>query len=248
MKRAYFNAKIEESDAPTFVCLPAEDPEHENMCGRLLRHMCGTRGAADGWQEEYSTMLLSLGFQQGVSCPNVFHYAGRQIHTSVHGDDFTSEGGKLALDWFESEGARKYEITISPRLGPGPDDAKEGTCLNRVIRWCEGRIEYEADPRQAETLIAECGLEGAKTTATPGVKCSFHELEEDKPLEPRLCIPFRGSAARAKYLAADRVDAQYACKEVCRWMSSPTGKSWQALGRICRYFAGAPRLVHTYPQ
>mgnify|MGYP000662494505 CR=1 FL=1 len=43
IKRAYFNAKIEESDPPTFVCLPSEDPEHDIMCGRLLRHMYGTR-------------------------------------------------------------------------------------------------------------------------------------------------------------------------------------------------------------
>jgi hypothetical protein len=28
IKQAYFNAKIEESDPPTFVCLPSEDPEH----------------------------------------------------------------------------------------------------------------------------------------------------------------------------------------------------------------------------
>jgi hypothetical protein len=31
-------------------------------------------------------------------------------------------------------------------------------------------------------------------------------------------------------------------------MSSPTERSWQALKRVCRYFAGAPRLVYTYPQ
>ena len=133
-KRAYFNAKTEESDAPTFVTPPNEDPDSETMFGRLLRHMYGTRGAAYGWQEECSTMLLGLGFTQGVSCPNVFHHADRKIHTSVHGDDFTSEGGKLALDWFETEVARKYEFTISPRLGPGPNDAKEGACLNRIIR------------------------------------------------------------------------------------------------------------------
>ena len=193
-------------------------------------------------------MLLSLGFTQGVSCPNVFHHAERKIHTSVHGDDFTSEGGKLALDWFETEVANKYEITISPRLGPGPDDAKEGSCLNRIMRWCEGRIEYEADPRQAEKLAAECGLEGAKAVATPGVKSSFHELEEDTPLEPRLHTAFRGSAARANYLAADRLDAQFACKEVCRWMSSPSHHAWQALKRICRFLQGLPRVVYTYPQ
>ena len=189
-------------------------------------------------------MLLGLGFQQGVSCPNVLHHPERQIHTSVHGDDFTSEGGKRALDWFETEVAKRYEITISPRLGPGPDDAKEGTCLNRVIRWCTGRIEYEADPRQAEKLAAECGLEGAKPMATPGVKSSFHELEEDKPLEPRLHTAFRGS----NDLAADRLDAQFACKEVCRWMSNPSERAWQALKRICRFLQGLPRVVHTYPQ
>ena len=74
IKRAYSNAKIKEGDAPTFVTLPGEGPGSEHMCGRLLRHMYGTRGAADGWQEEYSTMLLSLGFQQGLSCPTVFHH------------------------------------------------------------------------------------------------------------------------------------------------------------------------------
>ena len=92
-------------------------------------------------------MLLSLGFQQGLSCPNVFQHKAKGIHTSVHGDDFTSEGGKIALDWFESEVAKHYEITVSPRLGPGPEDAKEGSCLNRIIRWCDGRFELLCLPR-----------------------------------------------------------------------------------------------------
>ena len=84
--------------------------------------------------------------------------------------------------------------------------------------------------------------------ATPGVKSSFHDLEEDKPLEARLHTAFRGSAARANYLAADRLDAQFACKEVCRWMSSPSERAWQALKRICRFLQGLPRVVYTYPQ
>ena len=46
--------------------------------------------------------------------------------------------------------------------------------------------------------------------ATPGVKSSFHELEGDKPLADRLHTAFRGSAARSNYLAADRLDAQFA--------------------------------------
>ena len=72
------------------------------MCGELLRHMYGTRMAADGWQEEYSTLLVRSGFQQGMACPNVFCHEGRQLRCSVHGDVFTTVGGSRDLDWFEN--------------------------------------------------------------------------------------------------------------------------------------------------
>jgi hypothetical protein len=78
--RAYFNAKIDPESLPVFVELPHEDEDHGS---KLLRHMYGTRGAADGWQEEYSTMLLALGFTQGESCPNVFWHHAKDICCSV---------------------------------------------------------------------------------------------------------------------------------------------------------------------
>ena len=58
VKRAYFNAQIDPSEPETFVQLPREDSDHESMCALLLRHMYGTRAAADGWQEECSTVLV----------------------------------------------------------------------------------------------------------------------------------------------------------------------------------------------
>ena len=50
IKRAYCKAKIDPEASPCFVELPPEDPDHDKMCGQLLRHMYGTRAAADGWQ------------------------------------------------------------------------------------------------------------------------------------------------------------------------------------------------------
>ena len=145
--RAYFNAKIEEGKE-VYVQLPNEDPDAPNMCAKLLRHMYGTRAAADGWQEEYSAALVAeMGFVQGVSSPCVFRHPQRQVALSVHGDDFTAAGAKEELDWFEAELRRKYELTAQARIGPSPEDAKEATVLNRVVRWCEHDIEYEADPR-----------------------------------------------------------------------------------------------------
>ena len=248
VKRAYFNATIDPEEPPTFVQLPAEDPDADTMCAQLLRHMYGTRPAADGWQEEYSTLLVSLGFRQGDACPNAFFHPVRRIACSVHGDDFTSSGPADALDWLEGAIGEHYELDIGPRLGPGPSDAKEGRVLNRIIRWCGDRIEYEADPRQIERLVSECGLEGAKGVATPGVKPTFKQLEEATEIPAHLATAFRGAAARGNYLAADRLDVQFACKEVCRWMSKPTVHAWEALKRVGRFLNAAPRLVYEYRQ
>ena len=139
---------------------------------------------------------------------------------------------------------QSYELTVQPRLGPGPQDAKEGLILNRVVRYTEDGLEYEADPRQAEKLILECGLAESNTAATPGVRLSFAETEQDTPLRQELHSAFRGSAARGNYLAADRIDIQFAAKEVCRWMAKPSDQSWAALKRVCRDLIGLPRLVY----
>ena len=58
---------------------------------------------------------------------------------------------------------------------------------------------------------------------------------------------FRGAAARANYLAADRPDIQLAAKEICRWMSSPTVHGVVAMKRLGRYLEQRPRFVYKYP-
>ncbi len=189
-----------------------------------------------------------MGLQAGYpSSACVFLHVERQLFCTVHGDDFTTVGGKESLDWFEAQLQHHYECTIGPRLGPGAEDAKECTILNRIIRWTAQGVEYEADPRQAEALLHECGLQGANTVATPGVKESSAQIAEDQPLEERLHTAYRSSAARANYLAADRPDIQFASKEVCRWMSAPTSCGWNGLKRLTRFLGGQPRLVYSFP-
>ena len=100
ISRAYFNASTDESN-PTYVMLPPEDPEHSEKCGLLRKHMYGTRAAADGWQQEYSGFLKSIGFAQGQACPCLFLHKARGLAISVHGDDFTTCGAKCEIDWFE---------------------------------------------------------------------------------------------------------------------------------------------------
>ena len=97
VRRAYSNAKVDKDDEPVYASLPQEDPDCENMCARLLRHMYGTRRAADGWQSEYSGSLVEFGFVQGTSSACVFVHVERGIMVSVHRDDFTCSGARPQL-------------------------------------------------------------------------------------------------------------------------------------------------------
>ena len=99
----------------------------------------------------------------------------------VYGDDFSAVGSCQELNWLEASMEERYAITKRGRLGPAPEDQKELTLLNRVVRWVDNiGIEIEADPRQAERLVAQLGLEGANPVATPGVKPTVQELESDE--------------------------------------------------------------------
>ena len=220
------------------------------MVGLLLKHMYGTRKAADGWHSEYAGRLVQdLGFEVGDASACVFFHRQRNLRCSVHGDDLTTVGSKCNLDWSRAELEKLYELKEAARLGPAPGDSKEATVLNRVVLWTDQGLELEADPRQAEKLLRDLKLngDGVKAAASPEVRATREQLEEDADLDASKRTPYRAVVARANYLASDRPELQFSSKEVCRWMSSPTDLSLAALKRLGRFVKGHQRLVYHYP-
>ncbi len=237
ISRAYFNAVAPE-DEPTLVEFPPEVGAPPGMCGLLERHMYGTRRAADGWQSESSGTLRGFGFVQGSASASIFRHKERQLVCSIHGDDCTVSGPCSSLDWFEDQMKSKYELTVGGRLGPGPNDAKEISMLNRIVRWTPRGIEYEADPGQVEKLLREIELEGANGAVTPGVKVLSHQVESETDLPEKEFTRFRALAARANYLTADRIDVLYAANEVCRFDVAADRYCHEGAGAIGALLAG----------
>ena len=153
------------------------------------------------------------------------------------------------MDWLKAQMQKKYELTDNCRLGPGKADDKEGNILNRIVRWAEWGLEYEADPRQIEKMLTPLGLDGdgVKSVATPGVKVTKDILDMDKPLVQQKHTHFRAVAARGNYIGPDRPEAQFSAKEICRWMSAPTELGVAALKRLGRFFVDHRRLIFEYP-
>ena len=65
-------------------------------------------------------------------------------------------------------------------------------------------------------------------------------------LSPAEATDFRALAARANYLAQDRVGCAYVAKELCREFAVPTVDSYERLVHLGRYLLGMPRLVYHY--
>ena len=109
VSRAYFNAKAVRL---TYFKLPAEDPRasEEELVGKLMMSMHGTRDAAQNWAEEYSATLLKANYIRGRANPCLFYNENDDCSVMVHGDDFVAVGGKAATDKFKKTLEDAYKV------------------------------------------------------------------------------------------------------------------------------------------
>ena len=152
-----------------FVDLPKEF-HRDGCCGKLNFTLYGVRMGASNWEKEYSNTLKEKGFEQGVANTCTFVHAGRDVRIVVHGDDFVIEGKEDDLRWVH--GILKDRCIAKVRALPGPDirDDKEATILNRSVRWDASCLTFAADPKHAQQIVRDLGLETCNGTKTPGLK------------------------------------------------------------------------------
>ena len=185
VKKAYFDAA---ATRRVFVALPAEDvlPGEAHMCGLLQRSLYGTRDAAQNWTQTYTRVLCdALGFEKGSSSPCSFYHKRRQVHLVVHGDDFFVEGDGRELRSLNQQLQQHFELkteNLAPDAAAG--EVQEIRFLNRVLRWTQQGLTWEADPRHSEMVVRQLGLENSRSVATPGVKEGDNKTMRDDSATP----------------------------------------------------------------
>ena len=243
VKKAHLNPECKED---VFIWLPEEAGEGRGAVGKLRRWLYGFRPAAAAWENHYAEKLESVAFERGVATPVSFYHRGKDVSLVVHGDDFTFEGDDEGLDWAEQHMKEWFEVKVRARLGPGVKDDKEATLLGRIIKWNTWGISCEADPKHREMVIKGLGLEdNSKSLNSPGTKEERGDSNDDQQQLNE--SKYRAIVARLNYMAADMPDIQYATKEACKDMSSPTAQSWQKVKRIGRYLIGRARVEWKFP-
>lgn len=157
-------------DRSLYVRFPPELGMPQNMVGKLVRCMYGTRDAGSIWEGCYTKCLVDLGFEQGVASPCCFWHPIWEVSVVVHGDDFTALGTPEGLNHYEAGMCKPFECKLKGRLGRKSEDLKEMRVLNRIVRIDDHGLRYEADPRHAELLARSLHLEQCRHVVTPGVK------------------------------------------------------------------------------
>jgi hypothetical protein len=187
-----------------FVTLPEGDQE-EGMVGLLLKSMYGTRDAAHIWQQSYTDVLLAAGFKRSAAWPAIFFHERLEARLLVHGDDFVILGDDAAQEFVEKALRGKYDLRVDGSIGVG--EAKQEFCvLNRLVRFDErsGSIFYEPDPRHAEILLKDLGMETCKPVKSPNEKLTAETLAKRLELDvvdPHRISQYRSLTMRAAFLA-----------------------------------------------
>ena len=122
-------------------------------------------------------------------------------------------------------------------MGDSKHETKQQNILNRVVTWYDRSIEYEADPRHAETVL-KYDNEGESST-TPGCK-SANDRERFPELSPSQSTQHRVATVRCNFLAIGRPDIKYSAKEASKYMSSPRECDWSMVYKLARYLRHKP--------
>ena len=238
-----------------YVELPKEHPASSNptSCALLLRTLYGCRDAGSNFELFVYDICRNGGCLRGETNPCVYRHAEKQCKFFHHGDDFVILGPRKNNSWVKALLSEHLEVKDRGSLGPGENDLREIDILHRTIVWhlpssSEGeRITYCADPRHAEILRTQCGLNAPRTkgVVTPGEKVPVtpEKLEE---LPEADVAGFQSGAMRAGYLSLDRPDIMFCAKECARGLSCPTVRHGDILRRLVRYLISHPNLHWVY--
>ena len=240
--RAHFYGQAK---SEIYVTLPEGDQE-PGMVGRLLRSMYGTRRTRDAHMAGmvYTEVLLNAGFQSCPAWPAIFYNPATECRLLVHGGDFVVLGDDGAQQHVEMALRTKYDLRVDGTIGAG-ETKQEFTVLNRLVSFDErsSTVSYEPDPRHAEIIVKDLGLESATSVKkSPNEKLKAEELDRRlklHPVEHAEASRCRSLVMRAAFLAQDRPDLSETVKCLARKMQAPTEADFSDLKCLGRYLRGA---------
>ena len=100
---------------------------------------------------------MNLGSTGELQSLTWFYHPVKEISVAIHGDDFTSLGEAVNLDWLQKELKKHFELKVRGRIGPSPKDDKCIRLLNQNIPVDPRRNNMGSRPKACRNSCATAG-------------------------------------------------------------------------------------------
>ena len=226
-----------------YIELPQQDDmsRDSTKVGLLLKAMYGSRDAPQIWQSEVKAQMTALGFAVSVLQPSVYFHNSCGLYVVAHVDDFLCSGEEQHLDWLHDQLRQQYDLTVTKM---GSDHEKETKYLNRTLRWTQEGIQLEGDPKHADMVLNEWGMNDCKCMDTPMSQDLERKMGTGELLSETESKLARRTIARFNYMAQDLPDLSVVSRLLSSCMSQPTGGTQVGIKRVLRYIKKYPRCVN----
>ena len=186
----------------------------------LDKAMYGTKDAAQRFDVASETVMTAMGYDTGKFSPCRHHSSAVAMCVFRHCDDFVVSGTRTQQHLFK-------HLIVKHLAALG--DVTEVRIMNRIVRWVKRpygsgrkRIEYEADPRNAELIMHQLRLRSSSRSVSKPSKKSKPGVDLSSLLNSAEHALYRSATMRLCYLALDRPGLQFPSKELARWVQAPT--------------------------
>ena len=250
VKTAFLNAILTEA---IYIYPPRGLGFSPDTVWKLLKNLYGLKGAPRGWNLNFHTFLLEIGFVQSIMDPCLYHIAGLWVLVWV--DDTLKVGTPEQTVWFEEQLDKRYTMTHvrDTEMFVGIEitrDREARTLLlsqkayfEKLLKNC-GMIDIDGNPDYGiDTPMAE----NSKVTRDDCCGGDPKLIAEVQDICKKSGYEYASAAASLLYAAiCTRPDLAFTCKEICKVMADPGPKHFTVLKRALKYLRGTRDLGLKY--
>ena len=120
--------------------------QKEEICGKLIRALYGTRDAPLAWQTVVKKDMKELGFEECKVTNGVFTHAVRDLRTIAHVDDSLLSGEYHDLIWSRDKLLEEYELKV--QIAGMGSRRRQGVKFSRLDDWANSHGHRARGRRQ----------------------------------------------------------------------------------------------------
>lgn len=232
VKTAFLHGVLKES---LYMYQPEGFDDGTGRVCKLLKSIYGLKQASKNFNEEFSTFIKYLGFDNTDDDPCIYYNEERSVIIALFVDDGLIAGmDENQMVKILNQLNKKFEVTYNI------SENNSLSYLSMEIK-IDSKGIFVNQSRYTEKILRKFKFDELNSTTTPmerGMMTEEENFVNDKPLDKS--EPYREAIGSLLYLATiSRPDISFAVNYLSRFCSRPMTSHWKMVRRVFQYLNGS---------